>query len=48
MKTITNLKPAKKCLVTSDDMKIADDLNNFNLRYETDDFTAECTKELDS
>lgn len=41
MKTITNMKPAKKCSVTSVDLKKANDLNDFYLRFETDDFTAE-------
>lgn len=46
LKTIINLRPAKKCLLTSDDLKMADDPNNFYLRFESHDCTAECIKEL--
>lgn len=33
-----HFQPTKKCLVTSDQMKITDDLNNSS--FETDAFTA--------
>lgn len=48
MKAITNMTPAKKTLCTSDDLQKANELNDFFMRFETQDFSSECTDILET
>lgn len=48
MKAITNMNPSKKHLITLDDSKMTNDMNNFYLRFDTQDFSVDGYRELDS
>lgn len=48
MKTITNMKPTKKPLHARDELAKANDLNRFYKRFDTCDYSAECSQVLES
>lgn len=48
MMHITNLQPARKTHLISDDTQKADDFNCFFLRFDNPNFDQECSKELNS
>ena len=48
MKSITNMTPTRKPLHSSDDGSMANELNNFYLRFDTQDFSSECNNVINT
>lgn len=48
MKAIANMVPSKVHITTTDDQMKANELNDFYLRFQTQDFTNECIRVLNS
>lgn len=48
MKVITIMNTNRKHLITNDDLQKANELNDFFLRFETQDFSLECNNVLET
>lgn len=48
MKAATNMTTHRKCLITCDDLSKSNELNDFFLRFDTQDFSLECNNVLQS
>lgn len=48
MKVITNMNTNRKCLITNNDLQKANELNDFYLRFKTQDFSLQCINVLET
>ena len=48
MKTVTNMNPEKKQIIALDEQQKSNELNDFYLRFDSQDFSLECNNILQS